>query len=150
MKGNERGFRPVSYEWQQVNARVAEINMQQIRIATAENAVELVVFSPIEDRLQPLNVFPMKAQEKVDAWTRQDLDIRKGETIGVLPQLGHHERPKLPQSRNLPVDMLHLALEKRTAVAGDDGLRHEVLQQIAGRRVRQADFMSRLAVFMVK
>jgi hypothetical protein len=45
--------------------------------------------------------------------------------------------------------MPHLALEEGIAIAGDDGLRHEVLQQIAVRRVRQADFVRHLAAFMV-
>src|SRR4029077_8826897 len=40
MKGNQRWFRPVSHERQQMNARMAKINMQQIRMTTAQNAVE--------------------------------------------------------------------------------------------------------------
>ena len=118
-------------------------------MAAAQNAVELVVLSAIKDRFHSLIVFLIKARKKIDPRTWKDLHVRKGKDFFVLARLGHHESLKFPQSGYLPVNMPHLALEEGIAVAGDDWLRHEVLQQIAVRGVRQADFASHLAALMV-
>ena len=149
MKGNERGFRPVTHKRQQVNARVAEINMQQIRMAAAQNAVELVILTAIKNRLHALDVFLIETRKKIDPRAGKDLDVGKGKDFDVLARLGHHESLKFSQSGHLSINMPHLALEEGIAVAGDDWLRHEVFEQIAVRCVRQADFVSHLAALMV-
>ena len=112
MEGDQRRFRPVSHERQQVNARVTEIDMQQVRMAAAQDAVELVVFSAIKDRLQALDIFLVEARQKIDSRAWKHLDVRKGKDVGVFAGLGHHESLKFPQPGNLPVDVPHLALEE--------------------------------------
>ena len=49
-----------------------------------------------------------------------DRDRFKGKPLRFLALLRDHDRPKSLQRSDLPVDVQHLRLEKRRAIAGDD------------------------------
>ena len=125
MKRNQRGSGPVSHERKQVDTCVTKVDVEELSVATRQDPFELIILSAIEDRLHPLEVFPLKAQEKVDPRTGKNFDVRKWECVGVFPRLGHDEGLKLAQSSDLPVDMLHLPLQESIAIASNDGLMHE-------------------------
>lgn len=112
--------RPVSDEWQQVHAGVAEVDVQEIRLPSAENAGELIIFAAVKDRLHAADVFLVEPCEKIDARARQEFDGVEGELLPALSLLRHHECFVTPQSRDLPVNVQHLRFEERGAVAGDD------------------------------
>jgi hypothetical protein len=108
---------------------MAEIDVEELGLVTVQDGLELIILSTIENGFHALDVFPLKAQKKIDSRSRQNFDVREGEHIGVLPRLGHNESLELAQSRDLPVDVLHLPLEESIAVAGDNGLMHEELSK---------------------
>ena len=139
----------MAHEREQVDSRMAKVDVQELGIAATQDTFELIVLSAIENGFQALDVFPLKAQQKVNPWARKNLDVGEWEYLSVLSRLGHDEGSKFAQSCDLPVDVPHLALKKGIAVTGDDGLMHEALQQIAARSVRQADFLSNPSSFVV-
>jgi hypothetical protein len=140
MKRNQRGSRPVSHEWKQVDTCVTKVNVEELSIPTRQNPFELIILSAIENRLHSLEVFPLKAQEKVDPWTEKNFDVRKWKCVGIFPRFGHYEGLKLAQASDLSVDMLHLPLQESIAIASNDGLMHEKFQQIVARSFRKRIF----------
>ena len=57
MEGDQRRLRPMSHEWEQVDAGVTEVDVEQLSVAAAQDALELVILSAIKDRFHALEYF---------------------------------------------------------------------------------------------
>ncbi len=104
---------------QKPDARVAEENVQQRRLVFVQTRAQTMRFTPAqEDGLPerlPINDPPQPTQRP-----RRNLDdITEGKRRRVLPFAGEHHRMKTPDGGQLPVDVLHLRLEKSGAITSD-------------------------------
>ena len=109
----------VLQKWQEMDARVAEVNVEQVRLTALEDTKQGAVFPAVNERGLAANVFEVKAPEKVGFWRRDDLDIRKGKGGSGLPFLCQDKGAMALQSGDLPVDVQHFRFQEGGAVAGD-------------------------------
>jgi len=57
-------------------------------------------------------------------WPRNSFDVIKGEAPGVLDLLRHDEGLRAPQRSDLPVNVQHFRLQKRSAITSNSKLTH--------------------------
>lgn len=120
MKGDEgRQGAVVLQKWQEMDARVAEVNVEQVRLTALEDTKQGAVFPAVNERGLAANVFEVKSPEEVGFWRRDDLDIREGKGGSRLPFLCQDKGAMALQSGDLPVDVQHFRFQEGGAVAGD-------------------------------
>ena len=115
------------HERLEMDRDVSEINVQELRLVLREHILEPTYFGV---RYLPGRVLqitkPKAAQEMRDRFSNQT-DRIEGEARGFLTLLRDYDRTETLQRGDLPVDVQHLRLEKRRAIAGDNrrrALRH--------------------------
>jgi hypothetical protein len=113
VKGYDRGRPIIELEkWQQVHPDVPEINVHELRVRAPKFIAQPVRLGSVNhDRLPKDSLLP-EASQLMGARLREDRHIIKGKTLRILALLAkHHGFPRL-QSRDLPINMQHLRLEK--------------------------------------
>ena len=100
---------------------VSEINVEQLRLVFIEQMLD-------QQRLRGgeicqgafRNVRNQNRRRKCVVGFPTTKTGSKGKTLRLLALLRNDHRPKALQRGDLPVDVQHLRLEKRRAIAGDD------------------------------
>ncbi len=111
---------PVQDERQEMDRDVPEINVQQLRFGVVQYALELqdLAVGNLPGRCAQFSK-PKAAQEMRRRFS-DDKDRVERKPLCLFALLGDDHRPKPLQRGYLPVNVQHLRLEKRRAVAGDD------------------------------
>ena len=125
VKGDDRWALPPLHERAEMHASVAEINMHHISAPTSKERRQLLHLAPVMERRNAPDELQIKASQKGLLRLGKQFDIPERIKLGALPFLGHHKRLIPLQRADLPVNVQHLRLEKRGAVAGNNRLLHD-------------------------
>ena len=106
-----------------MHARVAKINVHQIRGTLREDFAHRVQLAAIEERRRAPHELQKKGAREA-ALGGHHLDRVERKLLRAEALLRHHERRVTPQSRDLTVNVQHLRLQKLRAVTGNEWPRH--------------------------
>lgn len=134
---DDGGVGPALEEREEVDARVTEVDVEDVGVAPFQDAGEGSVFAAVDDRRFAADVFEPEAAEEIAADWRNGFDVIERVAVGAAAFFGHHEGFPSLQAGDLPVDVEHLRLEEGCAVAGDDGLAHGAVRRGGLARFRQ-------------
>ena len=120
MERNHRRRSPVQDERQEMDRDVPEINVEQLRLIFLEQMLDLQDLAvrnlPGRFSHRPKPEPPQEMRRRFS----DDKDRFKRKPLRLLALLRDDHRPKPLQRGYLPVNVQHLRLEKRRAIAGDD------------------------------
>jgi len=106
-------------EGKEVDAGVAEVDVEEVGFPALQDFEEGAVFATVNEGGFAADVFEVEAAEEVAAGGGDDFDVRKGEFFRRLALFGEDEGAVALKAGDLPVNMQHLGLEEGGAVAGD-------------------------------
>ena len=113
---------PFLHEGKEMHAGVAEIDVHEIDGTALEYFQEDLQFSTVIDGRAAADVFEVKALDEILPSARDELDVLERKAVGVLALAGEDNGIVTAEADDLPVDVQHLGLQKRGAVAGYDRL----------------------------
>lgn len=89
-----------------MHAGVAEVDVQQIGLASGQQPGQHAVFAPIDDRRLFADIFQPESTDEVRA-DAGAISTWEGEAFRALPLLADDERAEAAQGGHLPVNVEH-------------------------------------------
>lgn len=108
-------------EREEMDAGVAEVDVEEVRVPVLEDAEQGTVFAAVDEGGFAADVFEVEAAEEVAPGGGDHFDLGEGEFFSALALFAEDEGAVAFQSGDLAVDMQHFRFEESGAVAGDGG-----------------------------
>ena len=124
MKGHDHRELAFLQQWEKVDADVAEVDVEQAGVDGAQPFQDPASFTAVNGNGAAEELFLPDPPQRMGAGFGEDVHVREGKGVGVLPLLGEHDRAEAAQRGDLPIDVEHLRLEKGDDVGADDRCGH--------------------------
>src|SRR5262249_8338897 len=112
---------PMANQRPQQHSDMAEIDMQQLRVAFSERALNFTNFAPRNLPWLINDLFEPDASQKMPRRLFEHSKILNPKTLFGFQFLRNRHRPASPERLDLPVDVQHLRFQKSRAVRRDYG-----------------------------